>query len=319
MRFAEPWWLVLVILGGLPWWAARAGARLTWPSFGGFDRGRRRATSVLAALPMILQSLALICLAVALARPVQPLGRERVASRGVAIVVALDHSSTMSAADDPTSEGTRTRLDSARQTLDAFIAGRPDDLIGLVTFARWPETACPPTLDHAYLRAAARSVGPTPAGDDGTNLGDALAWALRDVQAAQAPRRVIVLITDGRNEPGIPEALEPELAARLIQRRGVVLHTVALGGTGAEPADETGPDLARLQELARLGGGQTFHASNPEGLAAVFATIDRLERGNLQGTVRTRVRELYLPWTLGALSLLALDLCLRSGRWRRLP
>ena len=89
----------------------------------------------------------------ALARPQTVGGVTRIAGQGVAIVVALDQSSSMNAVDFPTDRGTRliSRLDAAKTTFIRFVEGRPDDLIGLVVFANYPELACPPTLDHAFL------------------------------------------------------------------------------------------------------------------------------------------------------------------------
>ena len=103
-------------------------------------------------------------LAVALARPQTVGGMTRIAGQGVAIVVALDNSSSMNAVDFPTDRGTRliSRLEAAKTTFIRFVEGRSDDLIGLVVFANYPELACPPILDHAFLLetiAAVRSAG----------------------------------------------------------------------------------------------------------------------------------------------------------------
>src|SRR5438552_2199301 len=84
-------------------------------------------------------------LAEAGARPQSVGGQTRVAGRGVAIVVALDRSSSMTAR-----VGATTRLDAARRTFARFVRGRPDDLIGLVAFANLPDLACPPTLNHPF-------------------------------------------------------------------------------------------------------------------------------------------------------------------------
>ena len=87
----------------------------------------------------------------ALARPQTVGGTTRIAGQGVAIVVALDNSSSMNAVDFPTDLGTRliSRLEAAKTTFIRFVEGRSDDLIGLVVFANYPELACPPILDHA--------------------------------------------------------------------------------------------------------------------------------------------------------------------------
>ncbi len=95
-------------------------------------------------------------MAVAMARPQTVGGRTRVAAKGVAVVVAIDRSSSMKAPDFPDGDRKQTRLDAAKRTLARFISGRPDDSIGVVAFANYPDPTCPPTLDHAFaLRAVA--------------------------------------------------------------------------------------------------------------------------------------------------------------------
>jgi Ca-activated chloride channel family protein len=69
------------------------------------------------------------------------------------------------------------------------VRGRPDDLIGLVAFANYPDLACPPTLDHAFLLEAVRTLRTARPGDDGTNIGDAIAWALDALRGRRRRRR----------------------------------------------------------------------------------------------------------------------------------
>ena len=112
-----------------------------------------------------MRGLAIGSLAVALARPQTVGGVTRIAGKGVAIVVALDNSSSMKAVDFPIDRGTRltSRLEAAKTTFIRFIEGRGDDLIGLVVFANYPDLACPPILDPAILLervAAVRPRGP---------------------------------------------------------------------------------------------------------------------------------------------------------------
>ena len=96
----------------------------------------------------------------------------------------------MNAADFPDGRGRPpiARLDAARRTLARFVDGRPDDLIGLVVFANYPDLACPPTLNHEFLNDTVRSVRTARPGDDGTNLGDALVWSAGVLQDS-APRK----------------------------------------------------------------------------------------------------------------------------------
>jgi Ca-activated chloride channel family protein len=285
--------------------------------------------------------MAIVCLAVAMARPQTVGGRTRIAGQGVAIVVALDHSSSMNSADFPadasSTKGSRAipRLEAATSTFTRFVAGRPDDLIGLVVFANDPDLACPPTLDHAFLVEQARAVRPARPGEDGTNIGDAVVWALDALRASAPAKKVLILLTDGRNSParGVGKApVEPEAAAELARALGVTLHTIAVGKPGgilrtSEPVtgldrvagEVEGPDRALLDRLARLGGGRAFAATDTASLGQVFHTIDVLEKSLVRGAVRTRYREEYAPWVGLALGCLVLDRLLSAGRLRRLP
>ena len=41
-----------------------------------------------------------------------------------------------------------------------------------------------------------------------------------------------MLLTDGNNEPAVPQPLDPEQAAVLARDLGVTLHTIAIGRVG---------------------------------------------------------------------------------------
>ncbi|SIN89183.1 Ca-activated chloride channel family protein [Singulisphaera sp. GP187] len=331
MRLAEPGWLVLLVLAPLPWLLVRSRPRITWPTLGGFPRGGRIATAAMGGIPILLRAMAIVCMVVALARPQTVGGRTRIAGQGVAIMAVLDHSPSMTTEEADEGGSRITRLEAAKRTFARFVDGRPDDLIGLVVFANYPDRVSPLTPDHAFLLESARSIRPALPGDQGTNIGDAIALALEDLHAAPQRRKVLILLTDGQNSPAVPRPLNPEAAARLARELGITLHTIAVGQPGGivrepEPvtkldliAEVDAPDYVLLRRLAKLGGGRAFEAANARELAHVFQTIDVLEKSPVQGEIRTRYREEYRPWVIAALALLAIDRLLSSGRWRRLP
>lgn len=334
MRLAEPGWLFLLILTPLPWVWAWSRPRLLWPTLQGFAKAPRGAAGVLAQVPLVARAAALVCMVVALARPQSVGGQTRVASRGVAIVVALDRSGSMDTADFAGSDQAEpiTRLAAARRTFVDFVRGRPDDLIGLVVFANEPDTACAPTLDHRALLEAAQAIRPARAGEDGTNLGDAVAWGLDALRSTTPRAKVLIVLTDGENRPGVadPPPLDPEAAARLAGDLGVRLHTIALGGPSgpaSQPAateapsipDAEGPNLQLLRRMAELGGGRALVANDLKTLDSVFRELDALEKSPVTGRVHTRYREEFAPWVASALVLLTVDLLLSVTRLRRLP
>ena len=196
------------------------------------------------------------------ARPQTVGGRTQVAGKGVAIVVALDHSSSMKARDFPADGGTRmvSRLDAARATFLQFIEGRPDDLIGLIVFANLPYLICPPTPDHLWLAEQAAAIRPALAGDDGTNIGDAIALGIRDLVDSTPRRKVLVLLTDGQNQPAGAYFKDPQQAAILARDWGVIVHTIAIGRSGGVVRDvDRRTQQATIAEVA----GPTSSCSRP--------------------------------------------------------
>jgi Ca-activated chloride channel family protein len=333
MRFANPAWLYLLILMPLPWLFERLRPRVAWPSLSAFPPRRRIGWVWLQALPAVLRGLALGGLAIALARPQTVGGVTRIAGKGVAIVVALDRSPSMTTVDFAADRGSRllSRLDAAKTTFSQFVEGRPDDLIGLVAFANYPDLTCPPTPDHALLKDLVTTLGPAGPVENGTNIGDAMAVGLDALLIAPTKKKVLVLLTDGNNEPGVPEPLDPEQAAVIAHDLGVTVHTIAIGHRGGvvqgvDPdtrlplvAEISGPNLPLLERLASLTGGRSFVAADSDTLVKVFDAIDKLEKSPIRGQILTRYDEHYAIAAAAALGLLVLDRLLSLGRLRRLP
>ncbi|QDV38053.1 VWA domain-containing protein [Tautonia plasticadhaerens] len=326
MRLAEPYWLLLLVLLPIPWLADRARPRIRWPSLGLFPpRGWKAGGSGWAShASTAIRTAAIGCVVLAMARPQTVAGKTRIRSQGVAIVVAVDQSFTMTAEDIPGEGGASiSRLEAARRTVDRFILGRPDDLIGLVTFATYPDLACPPTLDHEALRALVAGVEPARPGENATNIGDAIAWSLQAALGAEADRRAIILLTDGQNQPdasATPDWLEPDEAARLVRRLGARLYAIGLGapgGTvriGVPGTDISYPETLRegydpeaLVRWADLGGGKAFGAEDSEALDRVFDRINALETSPITGEILTRYQEEFPPLVVAALALLSID------------
>ncbi len=316
MHMAHPWWLVLAA-AAVPalavWLLRRHNQRYPWPGAAPYS-GRGAVAVGATVLAGVLAALSLAPLAVAMARPQEVLSREVEHSKGIDIVIALDVSGSMAALDfKPTN-----RLGVAKDVISRFIAGRPNDRIGLVEFAGAAVTLCPLTLDHHVARSllARAKLGVLP---DGTAIGMGLGTAVNRLRKSKAHSKVIVLVTDGSNNAG---ELDPMSAAALAAKEGITVHTVLVGRGGEVPIPvqvqdpltgrivrqirrlkvDVNPEL--LAEIARKTGGTAFRARDARSLEKVFKAIDAMEKTEFSSTRLVRYRERFGPWALAALALL---------------
>ncbi|MCK4775840.1 MAG: VWA domain-containing protein, partial [Candidatus Krumholzibacteria bacterium] len=146
----------------------------------------------------VLRALVLILIVFGMARPQTGRSEATVKSEGVDIMLLLDTSSSMQAQDFKP----RNRLHVAKRVITDFVAKRSADRIGLVVFAAQAITQCPLTLDHAILIELVDHVDFGML-EDGTAVGVALATACNRLKDSEAKSRIVVLLTDGRNNMGL--------------------------------------------------------------------------------------------------------------------
>lgn len=267
----------------------------------------------LVALPRLLQGLGILLAILAVARPVERV-LEPVATQGIDVLLVLDVSSSMTADD---MDARRTRLEVARDAAIAFANGRPNDRIGLLTFARYPDVRCPLTLDH---RALARILGEvrTVEGDgpeDATGLGTAVARAAQVLEGSAGRSRVVILLTDGEENVARKEApgeIAPVHAAQLCAALGVRVYAVAAGsGRRTAAGGFERVDVAEVARLATRTGGTFSEAKDAGAMARVYAEIGALETARVEEPRSTLV-DRFLPLLVGALALLLVARLLES-------
>ena len=275
-------------------------------------------------------------LVVAVARPQKGNEQQRIAAEGIAIQMVLDVSSSMRALDFQWGGKPADRITVAKNVMRDFIrggqglGGRHDDLIGLITFARYADSKVPLTLDHASLLRVLdqteaiklvfertwEGVRPVRGSDeDGTAIGDALAVAverLRDFARTRgqadptgtdrrAKSKVIILLTDGNQN--VPDSLPLTKAAEIAAAFGYKIYVIGAGSTQpcSYPCEEEDGrvTLVRYQEVlneeplrrvADVTGGRYYRATDTNSLRRIYEEIDRLEKTQ---TVEHR----YLEWT----------------------
>lgn len=257
-------------------------------------------------LPAAVAALALVALALALARPHATVA---VPVERASVVLVTDASRSMLATDVEPS-----RMDAARGAAEAFLDGVPDELrVGAVAFSTTPRGVVPPTYDREQVRAHLASLD----ADGSTATGDALAEALRLLESGdkRRPPAAVVLLSDGKTTTG----RDPVEVAREAEAAGVPIHTVALGTAGGTIFDSAGgtvpvpPDPETMVEIAATSGGESFDVEDADQLDAVYERL-----GSQIGT-RPEQREITAGFAAGGMALLlaAAALSLRAGG--RLP
>lgn len=309
-RFAQPQWLALFIpvaLLILLRHGKGADAAVRFSHLGVLislgAKVRKSAWSL--GLPLLLTSL--IPAILGIARPVWRNELQSKQASGIDIVIALDVSLSMSIDDFVLHGRPYQRIDAAKSVVHDFIAGRPDDRMGLVVYSGQPYISGPITLDHDWLLAKLDDVRLEMLEEQGTAIGSAIAASATKLVARDAKSKIIVLITDGASNSG---KLSPIEAAENAKTLGIKIYTVAIGtkegrvsrGIQRFPRQEF--DLPTLQKIAALTGGEHYWAQNLAELTDTFRTIDRLEKSESKALTVVQDTELYL-WFAGAAALLA--------------
>ena len=331
VNFASPWWLL-----GIP------GLLIISWLVGGRGPAPAIRFSTLAMLrgigrvkpagwrgfgwPLIL--LALASLFTALARPQLGSANESIESSGVDIVLALDVSGSM-LAEDFTIGGERVnRLDAVKDVTRKFIAGRPNDRIGIVAFAGRPYLVSPLTLDHSWLE---RNLERLRIGlvEDGTAIGAALSSAANRLKDKPSKSKILVLLTDGDETV---KTVPPNTAAEAAKAVGIKIYTIAAGTRGLAPypaRDIFGNKAYRqvqvtvdeevLKKVAEIGGGQFFRATDTASLDEIFKQIDKLEKTEVKLNRKVDWRDVYPVFIGVGLAIALLHWLLCQTIWRTVP
>ena len=351
MRFASPW--VLLVLLAVPLilyfqlFRHRRGS-IRFSSILHAGQSGRSAIQQIFRLPLLIRVLLMVLLALALARPQE--GTEKVfeVSKGIAIEMVVDRSGSMGA-EMEFDGGLLTRLDVVKSVFAEFIngnddelTGRPNDLVGMITFARYSDTICPLTLAHGVLSRFLENVKlVTRKSEDGTAIGDALALAAARLKTAEETlsgqgsvkddnyeikSKIIILLTDGENNMG---SRSPMQAAALAKEWGIKIYTVGVGVDAVIQVQTPfglrrmragrGVDRKTLKALAEATGGVFRMAEDGDALREIYQEINQLEKSEVESVRWIDYREFFTIFATIALALLVLEIIMNCTIFRKIP
>ena len=332
MEFAnrEYLWLLLLILPYIVWyvmWRKKSEPTIRMSDTFAFRYAPRSWKVMLMPLQLLLRIAAFTLLVIALARPQTHDSLKNETIEGIDMMLAMDVSTSMLAEDlSP------NRIEAAKSVAAEFIAGRPNDNIGLTIFAGEAFTQCPMTIDHAALLSQLKNVRTDIAArgliEDGTAIGMGLANAVGRLKDSKAKSRVVILLTDGSNNRG---DISPMTAADIAKSLGIRVYTIGVGTNGMAryPIAAGGQtqyvqipveiDTKTLGDIARGTDGKFYRATNAKELREIYHEIDKLEKSKIDVQHFSRRYEAYQPFALGALLALLLEVLLRITIVRRIP
>ena len=264
-------------------------------------------------------------LVLALMGPQSIHARDRTEVEGIDIVLALDMSLSMQAADIQPN-----RFDATKQVVQDFISRRPNDRIGAVVFGRDAYTLLPLTTDKEALRGVVRELQLELIDGQGTAIGNAVGTALNRLRDSRAKSKVVILLTDGDSNAG---NVSPDQAAELAATMEVKVFTILMGVSGdtrvqrgvdlfGRPLFGTGnfpvnPEL--LERMSERTGGEHFQVGDRESLERSFhAILDELEKTEIEDAGRV-YGELFPAFVWPAVVLLLLELLFGLALLRRWP
>lgn len=277
-------------------------------------------------LPFILRALAVSALIFALARPQKRNDQQHLQGEGIDIMLCMDVSGSMASRDILPS-----RMEVAKEVAEEFVRGRPIDRMGLVIFSGESFTACPLTTDRNTLISQIRSLESKRFLRDGTVIGEGLATAVDRLSKSTAKSKVIILLTDGKEDPPETRLIDPLTALEIAKAKNIKVYSIGMGAQASSIVEITenqqqpkNPaidfiDEDLLRKIATETGGKYFRARDKEGLQQIYKQIDQLERSKIDVSSYKRYEELFLPFVLAALAFIFLEIVLRFLVFRKFP
>ena len=329
-RFQAPWLLLLLLtVPALAFRHFRAGgtSAVRFSSLQVMEKLQKTRRVLLQTGVRWMRYLALVLLVLALARPQAGEKSTEIITEGIDIMLCLDTSGSMQALDFKEGNKRVSRLQVVKRVVAEFIRGRTNDRIGIVVFGQEAFTQCPLTLDYGVLLDFLERLEIGMAGDT-TAIGSGLALSVKRLKDTPAKSKVVILLTDGRNNTG---TISPLLAAELARTYRIKVYTIGVGTEGEAPFlvdslfgkqyvyQRVDLDEETLRQIAAATGGTYFRATNTNALEDIYRQIDALEKTEAKVTEYMEYDELFAWFLIPALCLIVGEIVLTTLWLRKIP
>jgi len=329
MSFAQPGWLVLLILVPLLGIGALLASRLRKRQWEEFVAPRlrgallKRGSSLPRWLALFFLLTACAAMILALARPQGDAGVRTEKTMGRNVLIALDLSRSMRVTDVKPD-----RLAQAKIVIYELLESMPNERVGLIGFAGNPYLYAPLTIDHSAVRETVEQIDETWAPKGGSDLAAAVHLATETLKKTGQKNNALVILSDGEKHEGDLDAMIAEA-----EKSGVYILAVGVGTEdggfvpnidfpNGQMLDRSGrPVVSRLQadvmrKLATETKGRFTLAGSgldiPEMVKSVVKDLDAFE---MKGRDRRVTIEFYQWLMLPAILFLIVSIT-AGTRWK---
>lgn len=327
-RFEDPWFLlILLLLPVMVWQERRTVTAIHYSSLAALKTVRSHRSEFLAAIPTVLKFIAITLFIMAFARPQEGRKKTEILSQGVDIILAVDTSGSMRALDFKKDGQSVTRLTVVKDVVAEFIENREADRMGMIVFGAEAFTQCPITLDHDILFSFLDKLKIGMAGD-ATAIGSAIGISVKRLKDLKSKSKVIILLTDGRNNAG---KITPLQAAELAKTFGIKIYTIGVGTRGKAPFivdsifgkrliyRDVDIDEETLNKISEMTDAKYFRATDLESLKDIYKQIDQLEKTEVRVLDHSEYSELFHYFLIPGLLLLLAEIIVSNSVLRRVP
>ena len=229
-------------------------------------------------------------------------------TEGRSIMMAIDLSGSMRENDMLVNGKAYSRFDVVKAIASQFINDRKGDRVGLILFGSKAYLRSPLTPDVSTVSQLLEKAVPGLAGEQ-TAIGDSIGLAIKNLLKSPKKNRVLILMTDGRNNAG---NINPIKAAQMAKLSDIRIYTIGLGNNTPNIwAQRSGPDNKTLREISKITNGKFFYAGNVNQLRKVYDSLDKLETSKDAPRYYRTVKQLY-PYPLAIALIISFLMALYS-------
>lgn len=271
-----------------------------------------KSQKFLAVFSKALLIIGFILVVTAFADPVISYQEKVYTTLGTDVIFVVDTSPSMAAKD----VNGEMRLEAAKKSIISLVEKHDGYRFGIVGLGSNASVIVPPTskADTIKSQISKLSVG---AFGNGSAIGDGLSTAVCHLVSSSAPKKCIILFTDGENNAG---EIHPETAAKLALENEITLYVVGVGSKGTVPIEYTDPvtgknysgyldsdyNSASLKKIASISNGKYYEVRTIEELDSTLNTVSKIENTTQNFNYKNVNKTYYQKFLMAAMIILAL-------------